>query len=367
MKIAIIGIRGIPVIYSGYETFAGYLAEHLAENNQVYAYCRSPYIDGKRRSYKKIHLITIPTIKSKNFETFIHSLLSTIHSIIFVRPDVIYYLGVGNALFTFLPRLFGTKTFINVDGLDWKREKWGMVGRFYLRASQYLATVLPSVTITDSLYMEKYYLDHYGKKTVYIPYAFEEKLLTLGKNAEDNVLNKYRLARKKYFVWVGRIVPDNHLENLINAFNKLKTDFRCVFLGDDPYGSGYKNRILKMAKEDRRIVMTGFVDRKTVAILVRNAVCYVETKRSNGTHPSLIEGMGLCDNVVAYNIRANKYVIGNGSYLYKNKKQLLVLLKKIVKERGNSGSNQNDKDLFRKIFDFENILFRYTQILLNRF
>ncbi len=365
MKIAIIGIRGIPVIYSGYETFARYLAEHLSENNQVYAYCRSPYVDGKNKSYKKINLVTIPTIKNKNFETFIHSLLSTIHSIIFVRPDVIYYLGVGNALFTFLPRLFGTKTFINVDGLDWKREKWGMVGRFYLRASQYLATVLPSITITDSLYMEKYYLDHYGKKTVYIPYAFEEKLLTLGKDVEDGVLKKYQLERKKYFVWVGRIVPDNHLEDLINAFKKLKTDFRCVFLGDDPYGSNYKNRVLKMAKEDHRIVMTGFVDRRTVAILVRNAVCYVETKRSNGTHPSLIEGMGLCDNVVAYNIRANKYVIGNENYLYKNRGQLLTVLKRITKERINRTINNSNKNLFKKKFNFEEITFCYEKLLMD--
>jgi glycosyltransferase involved in cell wall biosynthesis len=268
MKISIIGIRGIPVIYSGFESFAESLAVYLAKKKyKVYLYCRSPYIDTTKKQYKNANLISIPTLKSKNLESFIHSFLSTIHTIIFIRPKIIYYLGVGNAIFTLIPKLFGIKTLINVDGLDWRRRKWSKIVSFYLRISQYLATILPSTTITDSLYMKHYYLAHYGKKTKYIPYGFDEKLLTLGKNLEGKIFKKYKIEKHKYFVWVGRIVPDNYLEELIYAFKKLKTNFNCLIIGDDIYRSSYKKDILNIAKIDKRIIFTGFVSKKNVHFL----------------------------------------------------------------------------------------------------
>lgn len=374
MKIAIIGIRGIPVIYSGFESFVENLAPTLVKNNFIVCvYCRSAYVNFGRKHYKKVKLISIPTVKSKNLESFIHSFLSTIHALIFVRPKIIYYLGVGNALFTFIPRLFGIKTVINVDGLDWKREKWGKIASFYLRISQYLATILPNITITDSLYMKDYYLSHYGKKTIYIPYGFDEKLLMLGKDIEDRILKKYNIKKKKYFVWVGRIVPDNHLEELIYAFKQLKTDYKCVIIGDDLYKSGYKNFIFNLVKNDKRIVFTGFISKDKYALLVRNAFCYVETKRSGGAHPSLIEATGLANFIVSNDYLANKQLLKNSHRYYKlykwdkSRLDLFKCLNECLKSKNNQQIKKIKKryiisEFFRldRIFDKYIWLFNHT-------
>lgn len=331
IRLAFIGIRGIPVIYSGFESFAELLGEELSRKGfDVWAYNRLPYCDKNKKKHKEINLINLWTIRSKNFETLIHSFFSTLHAIFFLKPNIIYYFGVGNAVFTFIPRFFGIKTVINVDGLDWKRKKWGKIASLYLRISQYLATILPNITITDSLYMKDYYLRHYEKKTIYIPYGFDERLLTLGKDIENNLLKEYKIKKNRYFVWVGRIVPDNHLDELIYAFKKLKTDYKCVVVGEDVYNSEYKKLIYSLTKNDRRFIFTGFVKRDVYAILVRNAFCYVETKRSGGTHPSLIEAMGLTKFIVSNDYLANKQLLKKHGFYYKANSKHVGLLKAII-------------------------------------
>ncbi len=369
MKISIIGIRGIPVIYSGFESFAENLATSLVKKNfRVYVYCRLPYVNVKRKQYKKVNLISLPTIRSKNLESFIHSFLSTIHTIIFIRPQIIYYLGVGNALFTFIPRLFGARTFINVDGLDWRREKWGKIASFYLRISEYLATILPSVTVTDSLYMKNYYLTHYGKKTIYIPYGFDKKLLTIGRGIEDKVLKQYNIKKNKYFVWVGRIVPDNHLEELIYAFRKLKTNYKCVVIGDDIYKSSYKRFIFDLAKENKRIVFTGFLSKDRYALLVRNALCYVETKRSGGTHPSLIEAIGMTKTIIANDNKSNRGILKTSGFFYSpknfsNLSNILKLLKDSYWLNKNSKTvKKRLKEIIKNEYYFSEILQKYLKL-----
>ncbi len=337
MKIAIIGIRGIPVIYSGFESFAENLAVALANKGKnIYVYCRSPYIDKRIKEYKKVNLISLFTLKSKNFESITHSFIATFHACFFLRPQIIYYLGVGNAIFTLIPRLFGIRTIINVDGLDWKREKWSFIAKIYLKLSEYIATIFPNKTITDSLFIKKYYREKYNKKTIYIPYGFDNTLNKIDSLLEKKLLKKYNLKNNKYFVWIGRIVPENHLEELIIAFQKVKTDYKCLIIGDDLYKSEYKNYIDKLSKNDKRIIFTGFLPKKDYAVLVKSSFCYVETKRSGGTHPSLIEAMGLKCLIISNNNIANKEIIEKGAIFYKNnqhKKTLLEILKLVMNEK----------------------------------
>jgi glycosyltransferase involved in cell wall biosynthesis len=369
MKIALIGIRGIPVIYSGFESFAKNLATALANKGEnIYVYCRSPYVDKKVKKYKEVNLISLFTLKNKNFESIIHSFIATFHACFFLRPQIIYYLGVGNAIFTLFPRFFGVRTIINVDGLDWRREKWGIIAKSYLRISQYLATIFPNATITDSLYMKEYYLKQYEKKTTYISYYFDRKLLILGKKSEDKTLFRYGLKKRKYFVWVGRMVPDNHLEELIYAFKKLKTNHKCVIIGDDTFASSYKKFILNLSADDKRIIFTGFLEKEKYAQLVRSSFCYVETKRSGGSHPSLIEAMGLGCFIVSDNNIANKKIIEKGAIFYENiqrKKTLLKILRLIVNERNEHIFNKyrkTSRSICIKKFNENKILSQYDHL-----
>ncbi len=312
MKIAIIGIRGIPFTYSGFEVFAEELAVGMAKKNHVLTvYCRKNYFDKKLYKYKKVNLVYLPTLKIKYFETIIHSFFSTIHACLFCRYDAIYYLGVSNSILTFIPRLFGIKTLINIDGLDWKREKWNYIGRIFLRFSEYITSFSPNLTITDSSYVRDYYKKQYGKSIEYLPYGF----LTLH-DRKKSLFNKFNLNKNEYFIWVGRFVPDNKLEEIILAFKEIKSNYKLLIVGDDLYESRYKRYISNLINKNPKIILTGFISHKECVNLMKDSFAYIETKRSGGTHPSLIDAMGSGCLVVSNNHEANKSIIKKFGFYY---------------------------------------------------
>lgn len=362
MKIAIIGIRGIPVIYSGFESFTENLSTDLAKKGyNITVYCRSPYVDRNTKIYKKVKLVTLPTLKSKNFESIIHGFFSTVHACFFLRPKTIYYLGVGNSILSIIPRVFGIRTVVNVDGLDWRREKWGFIAKSYLKLSEYVATIFPNKTITDSLFIKRYYREKYNKKTTYIPYGFDENLNKTDSLLEKKLLKKYKLKINRYLVWVGRIVPENHLEELIIAFQKVKTNYQCLIIGDDLYKSKYKNYIKELSKHDERIIFTGFLPKKNYAVLVKNSFCYVETKRSGGTHPSLIEAMGLGCLIISNDSVANKQILRDIT-IYYNIEQAIESLRKILRKILNMNSSQLIKRIKLKSKMITNIKYNFRLI-----
>lgn len=364
MKIAIIGIRGIPVVYSGFETFSQELSTRLVKKgHQVTVYCRSAYVKN-RKSYKGVKLHILPAIRRKNWETFSHSFLSVLHALFLARVDIIYFLGVGNAIFSIFPRILGIKTIVNVDGIDWQRKKWGFVAKQYLRFNQKLATLLPNQTIADSIYMKQYYLKNYGKQLHYIPYGYSK----FDCHQSDGALKKYGVVKKQYLIWSGRLVPDNNLEELLKSFRKLKYNLKCLIVGDDYYESKYKKQIKKYSHKDKRIIFTGFVNRQEYACLLKESLAYVETKRSGGSHPSLIEAMGCSCLIIANDHPATKELLGP-SGLYYQRKNAVESLSQLLKYL--TTNNLDKKKRFLKLaakkraqqlFRWEKIVHRYQQL-----
>jgi len=360
MKIAFIGIRGIPVIYSGFESFAENLGLSLIKkNHSVITYCRRQYFREKLKQYKGITLIFTKSVKNKNLESISHSFLSTLHAIFITRPDTIYYFGVGNAIFTLLPRLFGIRTIINVDGLDWRREKWGKLARLYLLISEYLSTIFPNITITDSEYMKGYYWKKYHKKSIFIPYGVKFDFLI-----NKKILNRYSLKINKYLIWVGRLVPDNHLEELILAYKNVKTKLPLVILGDDFYKGDYYQKISFLISKDKRIIKTGFVDRNSYASLVQNSFAYVETKRSGGTHPSLIEAMKLAPRIISNDNKANKQILNNYGYFYKKEStsDLRIVLERVLRKEKRAIFDKNHRKTTLDKYEWANIFKKYLKL-----
>lgn len=366
MNIAFIGIRGIPVVYSGYETFSEICATELVKRgHQITVYCRSAYVNPKKSNHKGVRLVVLPTIKSKNFDTIFHSFISTVHAC-FSSYDTILYLSVGNSLFSFLPRLFGKRTVVNVDGMDWKRKKWGRFAKWFLNTSEWLATFLPNEIVTDSDFIEKYYLEKYRKKSVYIPYGGFTKLNT--KNTQK-ILKKYGLKRGNYFIWNGRMVPDNHIEDLILAYRRVNSHFKCIILGDDLYSDTYKNYLLSLASGDNRFIFPGFVTHDTAGILIKNSYAYVETKRSGGTHPSLVEAMSLGALIVTDDCSANVDVLGNNAYVYSQEKgstdlaRVMRLLMQDSQKARNTLYKRNIVQRYKKEYSWNTIVSKYEQVL----
>lgn len=311
LKIALLGTRGIPASYSGFETCVEQLGQRLVQRgHDVTVYCRAHHITYDHPTYKGMRLIKHGTIANKYLDTIVHSFLSSLHALT-QRYDIALYFIAGNSPVTWIPRIVGTKTVLNVDGLDWKREKWPRVAKQYIKFAEFLATKLPNVFLTDSKVVQDYYLNKYHHTPPYIPYGSEVLIVPPGETLE-----KFDLTAGKYVLFVGRLVPENCAHHLIAAFKGIETDFKCVIVGDAAYADDYQSKLKDMAQGDPRIVFTGYVFGEGYHELGSNARIFVETSEVGGTHPALVEAMAFGNCVVVNNTPENLETIADSGFSY---------------------------------------------------
>jgi glycosyltransferase involved in cell wall biosynthesis len=304
VKIALIGSRGIPARYSGFETFYEQLAVRLVERgHDVTVYNRSHFIKDVKGSYRGVTLATLPCIRTKHLETISHTLLSTLHALV-RRYDIAYYCIVGNAPLAWLPRLVGTRTLLNVDGADWAREKWGAFARWYQHLCEHIATRTPSAVIADAQAIRERYRSEYKAETVFVPYG--GNIVT--DDAHDE-LAQWDLQPREYILYVGRFVPENAIHTLIEAFSKVRTDKKLVIVGDAPYADEYRRKLHALA--DNRVVFTGYAFGDAYSQLSRNAYVYVQPSAINGTRPALLDQLGFGNCVLVRSSIVNMEVIAD--------------------------------------------------------
>lgn len=309
MKIAIMGIRGIPANYGGFETFAEELAPRLAElGHDVTVYGRANIIDYQGDVYKGVKLVILPTISHKYFDTVAHTFLCALHALK-CRYDAILICNSANAVFSWIPRLVGTPVALNVDGLEWKRAKWNKLGQWFYKFSEWLATFLPTEIITDARDIEKYYLDKYNKKSTYIPYG-----APVGGVETREVLEQFGVEPGKYVLYVSRFEPENNPHRVVEAFEKVQTDFKLVMVGDAPYSSDFIRKL--KSTRDPRIIFTGYVFGQGYREFQSNAYFYVQGTEVGGTHPALIEGMGHGNCVLANDVPEHREVLGDAGFYF---------------------------------------------------
>lgn len=314
MRIALLGTRGIPASYSGFETCVEQLGQRLIERgHQVTVYCRSHHIKYTDPYYKGMRLIKHATIANKYLDTLVHSFISSLHALTQCYDVALYFIA-GNSPVTWIPRLVGTKTILNVDGLDWKREKWPVLAKKYIQFAEFLATKLPTVYITDSKVVQDYYQDRFHSKPPYIPYGSEVDMLPAGET-----LTQFGLEPRRYLLFVGRLVPENCAHHLVEAFRNLDTDLKCVIVGDAAYADEYITALKLSAQNDPRIIFTGYVFGKGYQELGSNAYMFVETSGVGGTHPALVEAMAFGNCVITHNTPENLETIGEAGLAYDGK------------------------------------------------
>lgn len=324
MKIAILGTRGIPANYGGFETFAEQLSTRLAaRGHQVTVYGRQHYAVNNSTTYKGVNLVVLPTIRHKYFDTVVHTFISVLHAI-FRRYDVILICNAANSLFAIFPRLFGTPTLVNVDGLERKRKKWNWLGRKYYLVSEWLSTFLPTAIVTDAQVIQDYYATRYHKKSSMIAYGADVERV-----AQASRLDSYGLEPDRYILYVSRLEPENNAHLVIEAYEKVATDLPLVIVGGAPYAEDYIAR-LKSTK-DTRIRFLGFVFGEDYKALQQNAYCYVHATEVGGTHPALIEAMGAGNCALVLNTPENLEVMGDAGIRYDDSKDLAKQLRRFCR------------------------------------
>jgi len=364
LKIAFMGTRGVPAGYSGFETFVEQTGKRLSKSHRVFVYNRSHYIKMKGE-YLGMKLIRLPTIPLKHTDTIVHTFLSVLHGA-FMGYDIVYICGVGNSILSFIPRLYGAKTVLNVDGKDWAREKWGRFAKWFLKTSEKIATLFPNVVIADSRAVEEYYLQTYGKKTVMIPYGAEMRYLPPSK-----CLPKFGLEPRKYILFAGRLVPENGAHIIIEAYRKLEeTPFPLVIVGDAPYMEKYKMELRKKAEEikpPKKVIFTGFLLGDDYMEISSHPYIYVLVSGVGGTHPVLVEQMKAGNCVLVNSVNpANIEVVENAGIYFDGRKGSEDLKEKIEFLLRNPQVVERYRELARKrveeIYDWEKITKRYEEL-----
>ena len=281
-RIAIVGTRGIPASYGGFETFAEELSTRLAaRGHDVAVYCRERPAEA---SYRGVRLRYVPTIRHKYLDTIAHTLVSTLH-LVAHRVDAALYCNGANAIFTVVPRLFGMPTALNVDGVERKRKKWNRAAKAWYLVSEWLATFLPSAVVTDARAIQDYYRQRYGKRTTFIPYGAET-----GKVESTTALAELGLEPGRYFLYVSRMEPENHALEVRQAFERVHTNMKLALIGDAPYARDYIRQVRDT--RDPRIVMPGAIYGLGYHELDSHCFAYIHATEVGGTHPALIEAMG---------------------------------------------------------------------------
>lgn len=331
MRIAILGTRGIPGRYGGFETLAEQLSKRLAANGHaVTVYCRRPFTTPQDVVDPGIRRVILPTISNKYCDTAFHTLLSAIH-VLFIDVDLVLMCNVANSVVAWIPRLFGIPTVLNVDGLDRKRRKWNWFARTYLYFCELLSLITPTRIITDAPPIQKYFWKRYRKRSTMIAYGAQVPEGT-------ETLKDFDFPPNRYILYVSRLEPENNPELVIRAYRETRTDWPLLMVGGNCYDPKYVDHLKLLA--DRRVIFTGSIYGEDYWRLIRNAGIYVSACEVGGYHPALIEAMATRNAILCLDTPENRETASDCSIYFRSEPSDLA---------GHMGRLLQDADLRRDL------------------
>lgn len=312
MNIAILGARGIPACYSGYDTLVEELSKGLVKSGeaQVLVYCRTSYYKVRPANIDGVRLIYLPAPRIKAFESLLHSFISSIH-VLSQKVDIIYFVDPANAPFCLLLQLLGKKVLIHTDGLGWKRRKWGPTARRYYKFVEWLSAKIITELITDNPEMKKYYQKEYNANSTYIPFG-----ATNNAGVDKTIYNRLALKSNGYILVVARLERENNTDLIIREYVESGVEMPLIVVGDAPYDPNYWKSLHEIANE--RVRFLGRInDQSELNALYDGAYLYIHGHEVGGTNPSLLRAMNYGTTPVVVDVPFNNSVIGKGGLNFK--------------------------------------------------
>jgi glycosyltransferase involved in cell wall biosynthesis len=332
MKIAILGTRGIPNAYGGFETLAWELSTRLASRGHaVTVYCRRGFTDESTPVPAGVRRKFLPYLRGKYLETVSHTALSTLDAMV-RRYDAIWLGNAANAIFAGLPRIRGAAVALNVDGIERQRKKWGLAGRLWYSLGERCALILPNVIVSDADVIADYYRDRYGHDSEVIAYG-----TTLLDRQPPPDLRQHGLEGvepNRYILYVSRLEPENQADLVIDAYRDVPGDIPLLIVGDAPHALAFKERLRNLAARDTRVRLAGPIYGTGYRDLQRAALAYVQATSVGGTHPALVEAMGAGNLVLAFATPENREVLGGTGLLFASRDDLSSQLASVVAGKG---------------------------------
>ncbi|MCW3088216.1 MAG: hypothetical protein JWQ78_1602 [Sediminibacterium sp.] len=335
MTIAIIGSRGYPYVYSGYETFVKELSERLVQKGiHVKVYCHKGLFTERPKEVNGIELVYIPTIETKSLSQLVHSFLSMMHACL-TRTDLVLAVNAANGPWGLIARIFGKPTCINVDGMEWLRPKWKGLGARYFHFSAWLATRLYDRIITDAEEMRKVYLEEFKKDSVVIAYGANIRY-----PQNPALLDAFGLIPQDYYLVVGRMIPDNNADLLAEGFLAANSSKKLIIVGDVPYKDAYAQAL--KSKAGPNIIFLGYVTNSEIlAELYHHCFAYLHGHEFGGTNPTMLKAMAYGCGILALDTRFNREMLADGRFglfFDKNPAALAKLMQQVEQQDGLLGN-----------------------------
>lgn len=303
MRVAILGTRGIPARYGGFETFAEELSRRLVgKGHQVTVYTRKHLVPERLSEYHGVRLVLLPCVRQKHLETLSHTLFSVLH-LSRGEHDAVLLCNAANAPFIPLLHAKGLPVALNVDGLERKRRKWGFLGRRYYLLCEALSARWADRLVTDARAIQRYYRRVWGRESAMIPYGGD-----LDWPTSTEALARFGLVPRGYLLYVSRFEPENNPDRVLAAYRQVPGDLPLVMVGGAPYARGLARRVRELAAADPRVVLTGPVYGEAYRQLMAHALAYIHATEVGGTHPALVEAMGAGQVVFYLENRENREV-----------------------------------------------------------
>jgi glycosyltransferase involved in cell wall biosynthesis len=321
MRIAMVGTRGLPARYGGFETAVEEVGRRLVDRgHQVVVYCRTPLRKLRRTSttYRGMELVHLPAPHKRSLETLTHTGLAVTH-LLAHRPDAALVFNAANA--PLLPALRAARIPVatHVDGLEWRRAKWGPVGRRYYRMAEAMAVRWSDALIADAQGIADYYRREFDAPTTLLAYG--APLILPGSDR----LAEVGLEPGGYHLVVARFEPENHVDVIVEGYRRSASEKPLVVVGSAPYSDAYTQRVHALADERVRF-LGGVWDQEQLDQLYANCFTYLHGHSVGGTNPSLLRALGAGAAVIAFDVDFNREVLVEAGRYFQDASDVAALL-----------------------------------------
>ncbi|HUP83072.1 MAG TPA: DUF1972 domain-containing protein [Candidatus Limnocylindria bacterium] len=360
VRIAILGTRGVPARYGGFETFAEELGARLAaRGHQVTVYGRNQWVLRGIKRHRGMDIKRLPAPRSKYLETVVHTIFAAF-AVAPRRYDVIYVCNVANAPAVLVLLAARKKVVLNVDGLEWQRAKWGLIGRSYYRFCAWLAAHLPVHIVTDAHVIQGYWQSHFHRASDYFAYG-----TSLSPVTDDGTLARLGLEPGRYVLYVSRLEPENNADLVVAAYAHVRTDLPLALVGDAPYAGDFIARLREAATRDARVRMLGAHYGSEYQVLRSHAAAYVQATEVGGTHPALVEAMGFGNAIAANDVPEHREVLGDAGVYYQGTAGLADALQGLLDDPELAAATRaRAAARARELYDWDRIAADYERWLL---
>lgn len=326
LRIGMFGMWGMNVPgkrFAGFESAFSEIGPRLvAKGHEVTIYCRKQEYPPELRvaEHNGVKLVYLPSYGGKNFSGLVNTLFAVLHAVFFRRFDLFFFVNVGMGHHCALARLFGKRVVMNVDGLDWRRDKWGRFGKLYFYTAAHTAVHACHRLVTDAEAMRAFYQEHFHVDSTMIAYG-----TYVADSTRPELIDRYGVRPGEYYLVVSRLIPENTLDVIVDAYVKSGSEKPLIVVGGATYDSPFHEKLKAMAND--RVHFVGHVhDQDTLRELWCNCYAYLHGHSVGGTNPALLNAMGYGACVLALDTVFNREVLGGSGILWPPEAEALAQL-----------------------------------------